>query len=58
MSKKTGISGILRVFQAADTPTRTGNGSRRRAEKLSDDKNRANKNRFISDGPENFPEKS
>ena len=52
MSKNSGISGILREIQAADTPTRTGDGSRRRAEKLSDDENRANKNRFISEGPE------
>ena len=57
VSKKSGISGTLRVIQAGDTPTRTGNGSRRRAEKPSDDKNCANKNRFISDGPESFPEK-
>ena len=52
MSIFFGISGILQVIQAAGTPTRNGNGSRRRAEKPSHDKNRANKNRFISEGPE------
>ena len=52
VSKKTKISGIWRVIQAADTPTRTGNGSRQRAEKLSDDKNRTKKDWFVSDGPE------
>ena len=48
---------ILRVIQAADTPTRTDNGLRRRAEKLSDDKNCASKNWFITDGPEKLPGK-
>ena len=59
-NKKTGLEaqvrkpfyGILRDIQAADTPARTGDESRRRAEKLSDENNRANKNWLISEGPE------
>ena len=54
MRKNSRISGILREIPAVDTPTRTGDGSRRRAEKLSDDENCANKNRVVSEGPENF----
>ena len=52
VSKKSGTCGILQEIQAADTPTRTGDGSRRQVAKLSDDTNRANKNRFISESPE------
>ena len=62
--QKTGSEAKVRIFspdfqdfrenQAADTPTRTGDGPRRQPEKLSDEENRANKNRFINQDAENF----
>ena len=56
--ENSGIIRILREIQATDAPTRTGDGPRRQAEKLSDEENCANKNRFISEGPEKLSGKT